>query len=312
MNGFTYARAATLADAIGGTFIAGGTDLLQLWKIGAATPAALVDITSLPLAGITTSANGVLIGAVARLADVARHPAVPKLVTDAIMASASGQIRNMATVGGNLLQRTRCPYFRSADLPCNKRAPNSGCGAIAGQNRAAALFGASLACVASHPSDLAVALAALDAEIDIHGATGPRRLAIADFYRLPGDAPERDTMLAPGELITGIFIPTPTGRTIYLKIRDRASFEFAVLSVAVSLTVEAGIIIRARIVAGSVAPMPWRLHAVEAALIGRAPDAASFTAAAAVAAEGAQPLPHNNFKITLLRRAVARALGEAA
>ena len=314
MSGFSYQRATDPADALihaalpGSAYIAGGTDLLQLWKLGVQAPAQLVDISHLKLADITPVDGGVLIGALARLSDVASHPGVHRVIADAILASASGQIRTMATMGGNLLQRTRCAYFRTADLPCNKREPGSGCGAITGENRGAALFGTSPACVATHPSDLAVALSALNAELDILGPSGTGRVTLADFYRLPAETPDRDTNLAPGELITGIFVPRATGASIYLKIRDRASFEFAVVSLAACLQIENGIITTARLAAGGVAPMPWRLAAAEAALIGRAPDAATFNEAAALAADGAKPLAQNGFKITLLRRAVLRAL----
>ena len=249
-----------------------------------------------------------MIGALARLSDVANHPDTDGLIADAIQASASGQIRNMATMGGNLLQRTRCSYFRTADLPCNKREPGSGCGAVAGENRSAALFGTSAACVATHPSDLAVALSARDAELDILGPSGLRRVALGDFYRLPQDTSDRDTNLAPGELITGIFVPRTDMTGTYLKIRDRASFEFAVVSVAACLRVENGVITQASLAAGGVAPMPWRFATAEAALVGRAPTKAIFTEAAALAVEGARPLAQNGFKITLLRRAVLRAL----
>jgi xanthine dehydrogenase YagS FAD-binding subunit len=217
----------------------------------------------------------------------------------------------MATVGGNLLQRTRCPYFRSADLPCNKRQPGAGCGALSGENRQAALFGGSATCVATHPSDLAVALAALDAEVVIAGRSGERRVPLAGFYRLPADAPENDTTLAQGELIKAVFVPDSkqfASRASFLKIRDRASFEFAVVSVAAALRVEAGIVVEARLAAGGVAPMPWRLTASEKVLIGKPADEATFAKAARTAVSGAQALAHNGFKIELLRRAVARVL----
>lgn len=314
MSGFSYQRASDPAGALihgalpGSAFIAGGTDVLPLWKLGVQTPTQLVDISRLKLDEITPVDSGVMIGALARLSDVARHPATHPLVAEAILASASGQIRNMATMGGNLLQRTRCTYFRAIDLPCNKREPGSGCGAITGENRSAAVFGTSAACVATHPSDLAVALAVFDAELDILGPTGTRRTKLVNFYRLPGDAPDRETNLAHGELITGIFVPHARGASTYLKIRDRASFEFAVVSVAACLRVENGSITTARLAAGGVAPMPWRLAGTEAALIGQSPSSATFAAAAALAVEGAKPLAQNGFKIELLRRAVLRAL----
>ena len=317
---FDYARAASLSDAViqggrpGSAFVAGGTDLLQLWKAGVQAPERVVDIGRLPLAEVTSSPGRLSIGALARLSDVARHPDIigrHPLVAQAIAASASGQVRNMATVGGALMQRTRCAYFRDEHLPCNKRAPGSGCGALAGENRGHALFGGSEACVATHPSDLAVALTALGAEIDILGTDGVRRLAVADLYRLPGITPERDTNLVAGDLITAVEISDAgrfAPRSTYLKIRDRASFEFAVVSVAAALRVEGGVIAEARLAVGGVAPLPWRLANSEAALVGRRPDAEAFAAAAAFAVEGARPLAHNGFKVELLRRAVVRAL----
>lgn len=317
---FGYCRAADAGDALiqgarpGAAFLAGGTDLMQLWKTGVATPDRVVDISRLPLSAVTADGSRLSIGALARLSDVAAHPLVSRdypLIAQAILAGASGQIRNMATVGGNLLQRTRCPYFRTEDLACNKRMAGSGCGALAGQNRQSALFGASAACVATHVSDLAVALMALDARVEILGLGGPRRLGLSEFYRLPGDTPERETNLASGELITGVSVDSGdrfATRSTYLKVRDRASFEFAVVSVAAALQLEDGVIVDARLAAGGVAPMPWRLVRGEAALIGRRPDAPAFAAAGALAVEGAKPLAHNGFKIELLRRAVIRAL----
>jgi xanthine dehydrogenase YagS FAD-binding subunit len=217
----------------------------------------------------------------------------------------------MATVGGNLLQRTRCAYFRNEGLACNKRIPGSGCGALAGENRQAALFGASASCVATHASDLAVALTALDAEVEVFGALGQRRFPLRDLYRLPALTPERETNLTAGELVTGIHIPNASrfaARSTYLKVRDRASFEFAVVSVAAVLHVENGRIVEAGLTAGGVAPLPWRLTRSEAVLVGRAPDAQAIAAAGDMAVEHARPLAHNGFKIALLRNAVIRAL----
>jgi xanthine dehydrogenase YagS FAD-binding subunit len=317
---FQYSRAADLSNAFvqgsrsGTVFVAGGTDLLQLWKAGAMTPEGVVDISRLPL-GLVEYVDGQLsLGALARLSDVAAHPDVARdhpLIAEAIMASASGQIRNMATVGGNLLQRTRCPYFRNEWLACNKRTPGSGCGALSGENRQAALFGASTSCVATHASDLAVALTALDAEVEVFGAAERRRFPLPDLYRLPAETPERETNLAAGELITGIHVPDASSfaaRSTYLKVRDRASFEFAVVSVAAALRVENGVIVEARLTAGGVAPRPWRLARSETALVGRAPDPEAFVAAGDLAIEDARPLAHNGFKIELLRNAVIRAL----
>lgn len=318
---FRYARPADAAEALalgeapGATFVAGGTDLLQLWKAGVAAPAQVVDISRLPMAEVSVGAAGLRLGALARLHDVAAHDAVARdypLVAEAILASASGQVRHMATVGGNLLQRTRCVYFRGGEgLSCNKRAPGSGCGAIAGENRQHALFGASEACAATHASDLAVALTALEAEADVLSAAGARRIGLGDLYRAPGEAPECDTTLAAGELVAAIHVPDAArfaGRSTYLKVRDRASFEFAVVSVAAALRVEDGRIAEARLAAGGVATVPWRLAGSEAVLVGQAPDAEAFAAAGAAAIEGARPLAQNGFKVELLRRAVVRAL----
>jgi xanthine dehydrogenase YagS FAD-binding subunit len=317
---FHYSRAADIDAALvqgsrsGAAFLAGGTDLLQLWKAGAIAPAEVVDISRLPLIRIQMVDGELSLGALARLSEVATHPDVTRgypLIAEAILASASGQIRNMATVGGNLLQRTRCPYFRTEGLACNKRSPGSGCGALSGENRQAALFGASGSCVAIHASDLAVALTALDAEVEVFGAQGPRRFPLPGLYRLPEETPERETNLAPGELITAIHVSDASrfaARSTYLKVRDRATFEFAVVSMAAALRIEDGTIVEARLAAGGVAPLPWRLSRSEAALIGRAPDADAMTAAADLAIENARALAHNRFKVELLRNAVVRAL----
>ena len=295
-------------------FIAGGTDLLQLFKQGPAAPARLIDISRLPLDRIEPQSDAVHIGALARLADVARHPEVRRshpALAQAIEASASPQVRNLATVGGNLLQRTRCGYFRSADLPCNKRDPGSGCAARDGENRLHAIFGASLHCAATHASDLAVALLALDAVVHVRSHESARVLPIVKLFRLPGDTPQRDSTLAPGELIVAVEVPVAR-RSGYLKVRDRASFEFAVVSVAVALEVEDDVIRSARLAAGGVGTVPWRLLASERALVGTRVEPAAFEAAAAHAADGAEPLSQNGFKIELLRRTVKRALDNVA
>jgi len=319
---FRYARPSSLADALaaaalpGAMVLAGGTDLLPLWKGAIVAPEQVVDISRLALRTITRTDAGLELGALARLSDVASDAGVIGrygLIASAIGNSASGQIRNMATVGGNLLQRTRCAYFRSADLPCNKRQPGSGCGALSGEARQAALFGASEACVATHPSDLAVALAALDAEVVVAATSGERRVPLDRFYRLPANAPQMDTTLSHGELIKAVFVPDAArfaGRTSFLKVRDRASFEFAVVAVAATLRVEVGVIKEARLAAGGVAPMPWRLAASEQALIGKPATDATFALAAQVATDGARPLAHNSFKVALLQRTVLRALQE--
>ena len=317
---FQYGRAANVHDALiqaskpGAAYLAGGTDLLQLWKAGVIAPTGVVDISRLPLDHVEFIDGRLSLGALARLSDVATHSDVTRyhpLIADAIRASASGQIRNMATVGGNLLQRTRCPYFRNEQLACNKRKPGSGCGALSGENRQAALFGTSPLCVATHASDLAVALAALDAEVEVFGSEGERRVSLRNLYRLPGETPERETNLAPGELITGVHVPNATrfsACSTYLKVRDRASFEFAIVSVAAALQIENGRIVEARLAAGGVAPLPWRLDWAEAALVGRTLDTQIIAAAGDLVVEHARPLADNGFKILLLRNAVIRAL----
>jgi xanthine dehydrogenase YagS FAD-binding subunit len=314
---FDYLRPADLAEALavgaetGSAYLAGGTDLMPLWKVRAEAPARVVDISRLPLGGIEVGPR-LRLGGLAKLSDVAADTSVCArwpLIAEAINASASGQVRNMATVGGALLQRTRCAYFRNDALPCNKRQPGSGCGARTGENRGHAIFGASEACVATHPSDLAVALTALDAEVEVAQVGGTRRVAALELYRLPGETPHLDTVLEPGELIAAVEVPESGGaRSTYLKVRDRASFEFAVVSVAAVLRIDAERITHVRLVAGGVASRPWRLAQCEAALVGQRPTHAVFDCAAALAVEGAQPLEHNGFKIELLRRAVRRAL----
>jgi xanthine dehydrogenase YagS FAD-binding subunit len=287
---------------------------MQLWKLGVEAPRSVIDINALPFAGIAPGEGGITIGALARLADVADHPAVRDgygAIAEALLASASPQIRNVATIGGNLLQRTRCAYFRSS-LPCNKREPGSGCGALNGGNRLHALFGTSAHCVATHASDLAVAFVALDAKVRLRGAQAERVMPLEELYLLPGDTPGRETQLAKGELIVEVELPrTALARnSCYLKLRDRASFEFAVVSVAAALDMEDGVIRAARICAGGVGTKPWRLRACEAAVAGAPPGEAVFRDAAALAAEGARPLSQNGFKVELLRRTVFRALAE--
>jgi xanthine dehydrogenase YagS FAD-binding subunit len=314
MRPFAYARATDLHAALAAgsaSFIAGGTDLLQLWKAGVIAPDRVVDISRLPLDAVERRGANVSIGALARMSDVADHPLIRAdypAIAEALLASASPQVRNAGTVGGNLLQRTRCAYFRNPTLACNKRQPGTGCSALEGENRLHAIFGASAQCVATHASDLAVALVALDASIRLRNATSERVLPADDFFLLPGDTPQRDTTLEPGELIVAVELPGTARRSHYLKVRDRASFEFAVVSVAIALAIDGGVIRSARIAAGGVGTKPWRLPACEAALVGAAVGAASFRAAAEQAAEGAQPLHQNGFKCELLRRAVLRAL----
>jgi xanthine dehydrogenase YagS FAD-binding subunit len=318
MQQLAYHRAASEGAALAlaaahpaAAFIAGGTDLLQLFKQGPAAPTLLIDISRLPLDRIEPRTDALRIGALARLADVAQHPDVRRewpALAQAIEASASPQVRNLATVGGNLLQRTRCGYFRSADLPCNKREPGSGCAARSGENRLHAIFGASPHCAATHASDLAVALLALEASVHLRHHESARTLPIAELFRLPGDTPQRDSALEAGELIVAVELPAVARRSCYLKVRDRASFEFAVVSVAVALQVEDDVIRSARLAAGGVGTVPWRLLASERALTGNRAEPAAFEAAAAHAADGAEPLSQNGFKIELLRRAVKRAL----
>jgi xanthine dehydrogenase YagS FAD-binding subunit len=309
--------ALTAAADDGAKFIAGGTDLLQLMKDHVERPLQLVDIERLPLDRVTFDGNGVRIGSLVRMSDAADDPQLRRrypLISEALLAGASPQVRNLATMGGNLLQRTRCPYFRDIGTPCNKREPGSGCSAIGGDHRRLAVFGGSEHCIATHPSDLAVALAALDATVELRSASGTRAVALTDFYRLPGDTPERETVLAPGELITAILLPPSdqTQRWHYLKVRDRAEFEFAVVSAAVAVIVDdSGRIGTARVAMGGVGPKPWRLPQVEAALAGAPATAATIGAAALRVVEGAQPLPENAFKLPLMQRAVARALTTA-
>jgi xanthine dehydrogenase YagS FAD-binding subunit len=320
MESFTYTKPATVREALaagaaaaGTSYIAGGTDILDLMKLGVAAPTQLIDITGLPLSSITMTGHGASIGALARLSDVASHKALQRLlplISQALLASASGQVRNMATIGGNLMQRTRCPYFRGGGGACNKRSPGSGCESKTGFNRGAAILGASADCIASHPSDLAVALAALDAELVLSSATAERRLAIADFYLLPGHTPQLETALQPGELISSVFVPSlPAGaRALYSKVRDRASFEFALVSVAAVITLQRAKIHSARIALGGVAPRPWRVAGAETALVGKPATPANFRAAADALLHGAAVASLNAFKLPLARNAIVRTL----
>ena len=317
---FEYRRPLGLDEALalgarpGAAFIAGGTDFLQLWKSGLAAPDAVVDVGALQLGSVALSGDDLVIGAMARLDDVAASPLVVReypLIAQAIRASASRQLRTMATVGGNLLQRTRCPYFRGALPACNKRDPGSGCGALEGENRGSAIFGADADCVATHASDLAVALAALDARLEIASLDGRHVAPLADFYRRAGEPAEQDTHLHPGELILAVRVPVAgefAMRSTYLKVRDRAAFEFAVVSVAACVELVDGRIVAARLSAGGVAPCPWRLTAAEDVLVGGAADEALFREAARVAVLAAEPLAGAAFKVELLGRSVLRAL----
>jgi xanthine dehydrogenase YagS FAD-binding subunit len=298
-------------------YIAGGTDLLQLAKDNIETPAQLVDLEALGLAGIHPSPERLRLDPLARMSDVAAHPEVVRnwpVLSQALLASASPQIRNMGTMGGNLLQRTRCGYFRDTGFACNKRIPGSGCPAIHGENRMHAILGGSDQCIATYSGDMAVALIALDARVELTGQSGKRVVPIGDFHQVPGTTPQVETVLAPGEMITGIDIPASAAarRSHYLKVRDRASFEFALVSAAVALEVEDGTIRAVRIAAGGVGTKPWRLPDVEAALIGKKPDQATLKEAADRAGADAKPVGMNGFKPLLLRRTVLRALQTVA
>ncbi|VVO51238.1 Putative xanthine dehydrogenase YagS FAD-binding subunit [Pseudomonas fluorescens] len=323
MNPFRYSKPGSVQDAVhlagpASRFIAGGTNLLDLMKENVTRPEHLIDITGLPLREISeTAKGGLMIGALVSNADLAWHPLIEQrypLLSQAILAGASPQLRNMASTGGNLLQRTRCYYFYDASVPCNKREPGSGCPARDGLNRIHAIFGASAQCVATHPSDMCVALAALEAVVHVQGRGGVRSIEFADFHRLPGEAPERDNQLADDELITAIELPAAgfAECSHYLKIRDRASYAFALVSVAAALEMTGPVIREARLVLGGVAHTPWRDKAVESWLTGKAPSRETFTAAADTLLQNAEPLEHNAFKVKLARRAIVRALSDAA
>jgi len=324
MKKFTYNRAENVAEAVkyasnsGVHFIAGGTNLIDLMKEQVERPDRLIDITRLPLREVQEQAGGGLrIGALVSNAALAEHPLVRErypLLAQAILAGASPQLRNMATTGGNLLQRTRCMYFYDTATACNKRNLNSGCAARTGINRQHAILGHSPACIAVHPSDMCVALAALEATVLVEGPQGPRTIPLADFHRLPGESPERDTALQAGELITAVELP-PEGfpsHSHYLKIRDRASYAFALVSVAVGLKLEGEHITEARLALGGVAPKPWRVSAADEALRGQLIGKRSFAQAAEQLLHGAEGFEHNRFKIELARRAIIRACEEAA
>ena len=315
----SYGRAASIDEAIrlaaggAGRLLGGGTNLVDLMRKGVEQPGRLVDVTALPDAIEETPDGGLRIGAAARNSAVAAHPLVRSrypMLARAILAGASAQIRNMATVGGNLMQRTRCLYFQ--DVPgsrCNKRAPGSGCDAAGGFNRYHAILGASPACIATHPSDMCVALAALDASVHLAGPDGARTLPLAEFHRLPGDRPDLETELAPGEVITGVELaPSPFARSNYRKVRDRASYAFALVSVAAGLTLRDGRIERIGIALGGIAPKPWRALKAEAALRGGPATAEAFAAALADELAEARPLPGNGFKVELAQRTLAAVL----
>ncbi|HEY4298223.1 MAG TPA: xanthine dehydrogenase family protein subunit M [Paraburkholderia sp.] len=298
-------------------FLAGGTTLLDLMKLNVEQPTHVVDISRLPLDRIEAlPGGGVKIGATVRNADLALHPLIRApyaVLSQALLAGASAQLRNMATTGGNLLQRTRCVYFRDTAMPCNKREPGSGCPAIEGSNRTLAILGTSDACIATNPSDMNVALTALDASVHVEGTGGARSIAIDDFFLLPGATPQRETALDAGELITHVTLPPlPAGaRSFYLKLRDRASYEFALASAAVVMTLDGGRIRHARVALGGVGTRPWHAVEAEAVLDGAIPDAATFRKAADAALANAKPHSQNGFKIELARRCIVHALTQA-
>jgi xanthine dehydrogenase YagS FAD-binding subunit len=321
MNPFRYERppdassaVALLAGAHNGVFLAGGTNLVDHLKLGVRQPDLLIDITHLPFDRIESLPDGgIRIGAMVRNSDLAadrtiraRYP----LLAQALLAGASGQLRNLATTGGNLLQRTRCVYFQDISKPCNKRVPGSGCSAREGYHRELAILGTSEACIATHPSDMAVALAALDAVVHVLGPQGERTIPLVEFYRLPGDEPERDTVLEHSELITAVDLPPLAFATHshYRKVRDRASYAFALVSVAAALDVADGVVRDVRIALGGVAPVPWRAVRAEAALRGAPATEEAFDRAAEAELADAQPLPGNAFKIPLARRTLVRTL----
>jgi xanthine dehydrogenase YagS FAD-binding subunit len=322
---FSFARAADVPDAVheltthrAVKLIAGGTNLVDLMQEHVEHPSRLVDITRLPLRGIEPTADGGLrLGALATNSEVAYHPEVEErypLLSKALLAGASPQLRNMATVGGNLMQRTRCAYFYDTTAQCNKREPGTGCAAIPGYNRSHAILGMSEHCIAVHPSDMCVALAALGAVVQVSGPDGDRSIPFEEFHRLPGDEPQRDTHLGADEIITAVDLPSRgfAEHHVYLKIRDRASYAFALVSVAAALEIDGGVVREARLALGGVAHRPWRDRQAEALLRGQPPDRNHFARAADAVLQGARGFGHNDFKIPLAHRAIVRALSQAA
>jgi xanthine dehydrogenase YagS FAD-binding subunit len=325
MINFQYARANDVADAVRriaadpkAKFIAGGTNLVDLMKEDVERPSRLIDITRLPLKAVEeTNDGGLRIGALVPNSDLAYHPLVAErypMLGSALLAGASAQLRNMASTGGNLLQRTRCYYFYDTATPCNKREPGSGCSAIAGLNRMHAILGASESCIATHPSDMCVALAALDAKVHVAGPAGERSIAMTDFHRLPGTTPQRDTNLQADEIVTAVELPARgfAKNYTYLKIRDRLSYAFALISVAAAMELDGDTIAEARLALGGVAHKPWRDPNAEAALRGKTADRAAFVQAADIILRDAKGYAHNAFKIDLARRVIVRALTQAA
>jgi len=314
----TAARATTAQQGAEIRFIAGGTTLLDLMKLNVEQPGKLIDVSRLPLGQIEARPDGgLMIGAVVRNSDLAHHPLVRRdyaVLSEALLSGASAQLRNMATTAGNLLQRTRCMYFRATDMACNKREPGSGCAAISGANRSLAILGTSEHCIATNPSDMNVALAALEASIHIRGTKGERSVPMADFHLLPGNTPERETVLEAGDLITHVTLPPPApgSRSLYLKLRDRTSYEFALASAAVILTLDNGKLARARIALGGVGTRPWRSVEAESALTGQPATESVFRKAAEAALHDARPQSENGFKVELARRCLVHALKLAA
>ena len=322
---FDYERATDVDSAVAtvtgdprASFLAGGTNLVDHMKLGVAQPHLLVDVSRLPLDDVAELPDGGLrIGAAVRNSDLAAHDVVRArypMLSRALLSGASGQLRNVATTAGNLLQRTRCVYFQDVSTPCNKREPGTGCSAIGGYVRYHAILGASEHCVAVHPSDMAVAMTALDGVVVVRSADGDRRIPLSEFYRLPGDRPDRDTVLAHGDLVTAVELPPPPAgnRSAYRKVRDRASFAFAVVSVAAELTIGDTSITSARVALGGVAHRPWRATLAEEVLVGSPPTEATYAEAAAAELAAAQPLPGNEFKVALTRRVLASVLRSLA
>ena len=326
MNNFSYTQATTAKEATGrlkdapqAAYIAGGTTLLDLMKANLAEPPQLVDINLLPFKGIEQTKDGLRIGALERMNAVGEHPLVKEqfpAVSESLLLAASPQLRNMASIGGNILQRTRCGYFRDAAFPCNKRVPGSGCPALTGDNHNLAILGVSDTCIANaYPGDLSVALTALDAVLTLENQKGKQRqVPITEFYLLPGTTPQKENVLEPGELIVAVTIPTTAHarRSTYLKVRERASYAYALASAAVGLDVQGGTIRAARVALGGVGAQPWRSREAERALVGQPATAATFKAAAAAALQGAKPRAHNAYKVELAQNTLVRALQHVA
>lgn len=331
MHTFEFSRPADQAEAIARAsqaktaqqgadirFIAGGTTLIDLMKLNVETPTRVLDVNRLPLDKIEVTADGGLkIGATVRNSDLAHHVIVQRdysVLSQAILSGASAQLRNMATTAGNLLQRTRCVYFRDTAMPCNKREPGTGCPAITGSNRMLAILGTSEHCIATNPSDMCVAMAALEATIHVQGQEGSRAIPISDFHLLPGNTPNRETVLEPGDLITHVTLPRPISgsKQVYLKLRDRASYEFALASAAIVMTIARGKVKQVRIAMGGVGTKPWRSPEAEVALVGKPADAVNFRKAAEAALREAKPQSENKFKIELAKRCLTHALKMAA